>query len=84
MSQLAAVLTLADALVELEQAALRLLLAVQEDDGLDSARERLARAVASVQSARGLVTELVRETGRPPLHVLDGRCDEGGAEIAVR
>ncbi len=72
MSVLAALLPLSDALAELEQAALLLLLAEQENAGRDVARERLARAVAMVQSARGLVSELTEKTGRPPLHVLVG------------
>ncbi len=54
MTALAPLLPLADALAELEQAALLLLLAEQEGDGRDVARERLARAVAIVQSARGV------------------------------
>ena len=75
MTALAPLVLLADALAELEQAALLLLLADQEGTAEDVARERLARAVAMVQSARGLVTELTEETGRPPLHVLiGGRC----------
>ncbi len=72
MSALAPLLPLADALAELEQAALLLLLAEQENAGRNVARERLARAVTMVQSARGLVSELTEETGRPPLHVLVG------------
>ncbi len=72
MTALAPLMSLPDALAELEQAALLLLLAEQEGDGRDVACERLARAVAMVQSARGLVTELAEETGRPPLHVLAG------------
>jgi hypothetical protein len=40
----------------------------------DVARERLTQAVAMAQSARGLVIELTKEAGRPPLHILaDGR-----------
>ncbi len=75
MSALAPLMPLAEALAELEQAALLLLLVEQEGTGRAVARERLARAVAIVQSARGLVTELTEETGRPPLHVLlGGRC----------
>ncbi len=75
MTVLAPLVPLADALAEMEQAALLLLLAEQEDTAQDVARERLARAVAIVQSARGLVTELTEQTGRPPLHVLvGGRC----------
>ena len=75
MTALAPLVPLADALAELEQAALLLLLADQEGTAEDVARERLARAVAMVQSARGLVIELTEETGRPPLHVLlGGRC----------
>ncbi len=78
MTTLAPLVPLADALVELEQSALLLLLAEQEGTVRDVARERLARAVAMVQSARGLVVELTQETGRPPLHVVDsGRgCDD--------
>ncbi|MBJ7594745.1 MAG: hypothetical protein JF886_07765 [Candidatus Dormibacteraeota bacterium] len=72
MSTLAALTTLPDALAELEHAALLLLLAEQEGAGREAARERLARAVAAVQSARGLVIELLEETGRPPLRVLAG------------
>jgi hypothetical protein len=64
--------SLPGALAELEQSALLLLLAEQEGSGRDMACERLARAVAMVQSARGLVVELTQETGRPPLHVLVG------------
>jgi hypothetical protein len=64
--------TLPDALAELEQSALLVLLAAQEGAAMEIARERLARAVAMVQSARGLVIELTQETGRPPLHVLAG------------
>jgi hypothetical protein len=64
--------SLPDALAELEQSALLFLLAEQEGTAPDVARERLARAVAMVQSVRGLVIELTHETGRPPLHVLDG------------
>jgi hypothetical protein len=75
MNALVPLVPLGDALAELEQAALLLLLAEQEGTGHDLARERLARAVAMVQSARGLVTELTEATGRPPLHVLlGGRC----------
>jgi hypothetical protein len=75
MTALAPLVPLADALAELEQAALLLLLADQESTAEDVARERLVRAVAMVQSARGLVTELTEETGRPPLRVLiGGRC----------
>ncbi len=75
MMALAPFMPLADALAELEQAALLLLLAEQEGAAQDVARERLARAVTMVQSARGLVIELTEETGRPPLHVLvGGRC----------
>jgi hypothetical protein len=66
------VVSLADALAELEQSALLLLLAEQEGTAPDVARQRLARAVAMVQCVRGLVIELTQETGRPPLHVLDG------------
>lgn len=79
MTALAPLVPLADALAELEQAALLLLLADQEATAEDVARERLARAVAMVQAARGLVTELTEETGRPPLHVLVGgrRAAEG-------
>jgi|GEM_PF-5407271 len=78
MRALAPFVPLADALAELEQSALLLLLAEQESTARDSARERLARAVAMVQSARGLVVELGQETGRPPLHVVHGgrRCDD--------
>ncbi|PZR81533.1 MAG: hypothetical protein DLM65_05665 [Candidatus Aeolococcus gillhamiae] len=83
MKAFAPLLPLADALAELEQAALLLLLAEQEGDGRDVARERLARAVAMVQSARSLVTELVEETGRPPLHVLaGGRLSADGSRMA--
>jgi hypothetical protein len=64
--------SLPDALAELERSALLLLLAEQEGTAPDVARERLARAVAMVQSARGLVIELTQETGKPPLHVLAG------------
>jgi hypothetical protein len=64
--------SLPDALAELEQSALLLLLAEQEGTAPDVASERLARAVAMVQSVRGLVIELTQETGRPPLHVLAG------------
>ena len=79
MTALAPLVPLADALAELEQAALLLLLADQEGSAEDVARERLARAVATVQSARGFVTELTEETGRPPLHVLiGGRCSAEG------
>jgi hypothetical protein len=78
MTALAPLVPLADALAELEQAALLLLLADQEGTAEDVARERLARAVAMVQSTRGLVTELTEQTGRPPLHVLvGGRCPAG-------
>lgn len=70
MSVLATLTTLPDALAELEQGALLLLLAEQEGEGQQMARERLARAVVRVQSVRGLVIELLEETGRPPLHVL--------------
>ena len=78
MTALAPLVPLADALAELEQSALLLLLAEQEGTARDVARERLARAVAMVQSARGLVVELTKETGRPLLHVVDGgrRCDD--------
>jgi hypothetical protein len=72
MTALAPLVPLADALAELEQAALLLLLADQEGTAPDVARERLARAVAMVQSVRGLVIELTQETGRPPLQVLAG------------
>ncbi|MBJ7594748.1 MAG: hypothetical protein JF886_07780 [Candidatus Dormibacteraeota bacterium] len=72
MSAIATLTTLPDALAELEQAALLLLLAEQEGEGQQIARARLARAVAGVQSARGLVIELLEETGRPPLYVLAG------------
>jgi hypothetical protein len=72
MTALAPLVPLADALAELEQSALLLLLAEQEGTAREVARERLARAVAMVQSARGLVVELTQETGRPPLHVVDG------------
>jgi hypothetical protein len=72
MNALVPLVPLGDALAELEQAALLLLLAEQEGIGHDVARERLARAVAMVQSVRGLVIELTQETGRPPLQVLAG------------
>jgi hypothetical protein len=72
MSALGTMTSLPDALAELEQAALLCLLAEQEDDGREVARERLARAVAGVQAARSLVTELLNEMGRPPLCVLAG------------
>jgi hypothetical protein len=72
MTALAPLVPLADALAELEQSALLPLLAEQEGTARDAARQRLARAVAMVQSARGLVVELSRETGRPPLHILEG------------
>jgi len=65
-------MSLPDALAELEQAALLLLLAEQEGTAREVARQRLARAVASVQTVRGLVIELTQETERPPLHVLVG------------
>jgi hypothetical protein len=71
--------SLPDALAELEQSALLMLLAEQEGPDRDVACERLARAVAMVQSARGLATELTRETGRPPLHVLVGGRRSGDA-----
>jgi len=78
LAPLVPLVPLADALAELEQSALLLLLAEQEGTARDVARERLARAVAMVQSARGLVVELTQETGRTPLHVVDGgrRCDD--------
>jgi hypothetical protein len=56
-------MTLPDALAELEQAALLLLLAEQEGSRRDMDRERLARAVGLVRPARGLVTELIEKTG---------------------
>ena len=68
---------LPDALAELEQSALILLLAEQEGGGRDIACERLARAVTMVQSALGLAVELTQQTGRPPLHLLvGGRWDD--------
>ena len=72
MNALVPLVPLGDALAELEQAALLLLLAEQEGTARGVARERLARAVAMVQSARGLVNELTEATGRPPLQVLLG------------
>jgi hypothetical protein len=77
MTALAPLVPLPDALAELEQSALLLLLAEQEGTARDAARQRLARAVAMVQSARGLVVELSRETGRPPLHILEGGRSRG-------
>jgi hypothetical protein len=78
VSGLAPLVPLADALAELEKAALRLLLAEQEGIAQNVARERLACALAMVQSARGLVTELTEATGRPPLHVLLGGRHSSG------
>ncbi len=65
-------LSVAEALAELEQAALLLLLAEQEDSGRALARQRLGRALAAVASTRELASELSRAMGRPPLHVLRG------------
>ena len=79
MTVVAPVLPLGDALAELEQAALLLLLAEQERADRDGAHERLALAVAAVQSARGLVSELSEAMGRPPLHVLAGGLLAAGA-----
>lgn len=83
MNALAQLPTLPDALAELEQAALLLLLAAQEGTAHEVARERLANAVVMVQSARGLVIELTAATGRPPLHVLAGDLSsaEGMGEV---
>jgi hypothetical protein len=61
-----------DALIELQLAAGLVLLANQEDQPLGESLERLGRAVASVQESRGLAEELVRESGRAVLHVVDG------------
>ncbi len=65
-------LSVAEALAELEQAALLVLVAEQEDSGRALARQRLAHALAALASIRELAGELSRAMGRPPLHVLRG------------
>src|SRR5207249_4315800 len=61
-----------EALIELQLAAGLVLLANQGHQPLGECLERLGRAVASVQESRELADELVRESGRAVLPVLDG------------
>jgi hypothetical protein len=61
-----------DALIELELAAGLVLLAGQERRPLGDPFDRLGRALAAVQESRELVDEVVRETGRAVVHVMDG------------
>jgi hypothetical protein len=60
-----------DALIELQLAAGLVLLANQKNQPLESL-EHLGHALASVQESRELAEELVRDSGRAVLHVLNG------------
>ncbi len=75
-------LSVAEALAELEQAALLVLLAEQEDSGRTLARRRLGHALAALASTRELADELTRAMGQPPLHVLRG--GRGAARTGAR